>query len=73
MLRWFDSSDGLQHLESVDAYRRDRRKDLLLQENGCVVLRFLADHVRRHLDTILDPARTHNAPKKLTWVGSVIS
>lgn len=46
--------DGLQHLESADAYRRDRRKDLLLQENGYVVLRFLADDVCRHLDTVLD-------------------
>jgi hypothetical protein len=26
--------DGLQHLESADAYRRDLRKDLLLQEDG---------------------------------------
>ena len=46
--------DGLQHLESVDAYRRDRRKDLLLQENGYVVLRFLTDDVGKHLDAVLD-------------------
>ena len=26
--------DGLQHLANVEAYRRDRRKDQLLQENG---------------------------------------
>jgi len=46
--------DGLQHLQSADAYRRDRRKDLLLQENGYVVLRFLADDVGKHLDAVLD-------------------
>ncbi|HEY3391408.1 MAG TPA: DUF559 domain-containing protein [Lacipirellulaceae bacterium] len=46
--------DGLQHLDSADAYRRDRRKDLLLQENGYVVLRFLADDVGKHLDAVLD-------------------
>jgi hypothetical protein len=26
--------DGSQHLDGEDAYRRDRRKDLLLQEHG---------------------------------------
>jgi superfamily II DNA or RNA helicase len=46
--------DGLQHLESVEAYRRDRRKDLLLQENGYVVLRFLVDDVGKQLDWVLD-------------------
>ena len=46
--------DGMQHLESVDAYRRDRRKDLLLQENGYIVLRFLAVDVGKSLDAVLD-------------------
>jgi superfamily II DNA or RNA helicase/very-short-patch-repair endonuclease len=46
--------DGGQHLASVDAYRRDRRKDLLLQENGYFVLRFLAEDVGRQLDAVLD-------------------
>lgn len=46
--------DGSQHLASADAYRRDRRKDLLLQENGYFVLRFLAEDVGKHLDTVLD-------------------
>ncbi|MSR57796.1 MAG: DUF559 domain-containing protein [Planctomycetaceae bacterium] len=46
--------DGLQHLESADAYRRDRRKDRLLQENGYVVLRFLTDDVGKQLDCVLD-------------------
>lgn len=46
--------DGLQHLGSTDAYRRDRRKDLLLQEHGYMVLRFLADDLGKHLDTVLD-------------------
>jgi len=29
----------------AEAYRRDRRKDILLQENGYLVLRFLAEDV----------------------------
>jgi hypothetical protein len=35
-------------------YRRDRRKDALLQEHGYFVLRFLAQDVGMHLDMILD-------------------
>jgi superfamily II DNA or RNA helicase/very-short-patch-repair endonuclease len=46
--------DGSQHLASVEAYRRDRRKDALLQENGYFVLRFLAEDVSRNLDFVLD-------------------
>jgi very-short-patch-repair endonuclease len=47
-------SDGPQHFADVEAYRRDRRKDALLQENGCFVLRFLAEDVGKHLDRVLD-------------------
>jgi len=46
--------DGAQHLSDADAYRRDRRKDALLQENGYFVLRFLAEDVGKHLDQVLD-------------------
>ena len=46
--------DGGQHLASTDAYRRDRRKDALLQEQGYFVLRFLAEDVGTKLDMILD-------------------
>ena len=46
--------DGAQHLDSTDAYRRDRRKDQLLQEHGYFVLRFLAEDVGRNLDAVLD-------------------
>jgi very-short-patch-repair endonuclease len=46
--------DGAQHLGDPIAYRRDRRKDLLLQENGYVVLRFLAEDVGKELDFVLD-------------------
>lgn len=46
--------DGSQHLANADAYRRDRRKDLLLQENGYFVLRFLAEDVGKRLDVVLD-------------------
>ncbi len=46
--------DGDQHLADTVAYRRDRRKDLLLQESGYLVLRFLAQDVGRDLDRVLD-------------------
>jgi superfamily II DNA or RNA helicase/very-short-patch-repair endonuclease len=46
--------DGPQHLADPEAYRRDRRKDALLQEYGCFVLRFLAEDVGKHLDAVLD-------------------
>jgi len=46
--------DGDQHLSDPDAYRRDRRKDVLLQENNYFVLRFLAADVGTNLDHVLD-------------------
>jgi very-short-patch-repair endonuclease len=46
--------DGAQHLGDPVAYRRDRRKDRLLQENGYFVLRFLAEDVGKCLDQVLD-------------------
>jgi very-short-patch-repair endonuclease len=54
--------DGPQHLADPAAYRSDRRKDArtqgrkdaLLQENGCHVLRFLAEDLGKHLDATLD-------------------
>jgi very-short-patch-repair endonuclease len=46
--------DGAQHLADPVAYRRDRRKDQLLQENGFFVLRFLAEDVGKELDLLLD-------------------
>jgi very-short-patch-repair endonuclease len=46
--------DGPHHLSDPDAYRRDRRKDQLLQENGYFVLRFLAEDVGKDLDRVLD-------------------
>jgi very-short-patch-repair endonuclease len=46
--------DGSQHLSDAEAYRRDRRKDRLLQQNGYLVLRFLAEDVGTDLDGVLD-------------------
>ena len=50
--------DGAQHLADAEAYRRDRRKDALLQQNGYFVLRFLAEDVGKNLDLILDTVLT---------------
>jgi very-short-patch-repair endonuclease len=46
--------DGAQHLADPVAYRRDRRKDQLLQENGYLVLRYLAEDMATELDSVLD-------------------
>jgi len=41
-------------LTDPEAYRRDRRKDLMLQERGYCVVRFLAEDVGKYLDYVLD-------------------
>ncbi|HBJ86288.1 MAG TPA: restriction endonuclease subunit R [Verrucomicrobiales bacterium] len=46
--------DGGQHLGDAAAYRRDRRKDALLQTHGYFVLRFLADDLGKELESVLD-------------------
>ena len=46
--------DGPHHLANRKAYRRDRRKDALLQEHGYLVLRFLAEDLGTRLDEVLD-------------------
>jgi very-short-patch-repair endonuclease len=46
--------DGPQHLADEEAWRRDRRKDALLQQHGYFVLRFLATDAGKHLDAVLD-------------------
>lgn len=46
--------DGAFHFADAEHYRRDRRKDFLLQKNGYLVLRFLAEDVTRHLAQVID-------------------
>jgi len=46
--------DGIRHFQDAGAYRRDREKDLLLQQHGYLVLRFLAEDLTLHLATVLD-------------------
>ena len=53
-LRLVIEIDGAQHLGNADAYRRDRRKDILLQENGYFVMRFLYDDVLSNLPYVLE-------------------
>ena len=65
--------DGGQHFGDADAYRRDRRKDALLQENGYLVLRFLAEDVGKYLDQVLDAilrALSHQGAKISSKPGS---
>lgn len=46
--------DGDQHLSDKETYRRDRRKDALLQQNGYLVLRFLTTDLGENLDHVMD-------------------
>ena len=46
--------DGYFHFVDDEAYRRDRRKDALLQRNDLFVLRFLAQDVSSRLEEIVD-------------------
>lgn len=43
--------DGVHHFADPDRYRRDRKKDLLLQTHGFVVVRLLAEDVMRDVRT----------------------
>ncbi|WP_165230467.1 endonuclease domain-containing protein [Aquisphaera insulae] len=49
--------DGYYHFTSRDHYRRDRRKDALLQAHGHMVLRVLAEDVISHLEETLGAIR----------------
>lgn len=46
--------DGYFHFQELDAYRRDRRKDALLQRHGLLVVRVLAADVIERLDEVMD-------------------
>ena len=46
--------DGSRHFDDKNAYRRDRRKDELLQGEGYFVLRFLAEDVMSDLGSVID-------------------
>lgn len=46
--------DGHYHFTDLNNYRRDRRKDRLLQQHGFLVLRFLSEDVVSGLEEILD-------------------
>lgn len=45
--------DGYYHFTDAEAYRRDRRKDLLLQQHAYLVARFLADDVLAQPDEVV--------------------
>ena len=63
-------NDGCQHLADPLAYRRDRRKDQLLQKNGYLVLPFLAEDVHFATRSRPDPGN-RRIPRKSTRKRSV--
>ena len=46
--------DGYHHFQQAERYRRDRRKDLLLQQHGWLVMRCLAEDVVIDLERIVN-------------------
>jgi superfamily II DNA or RNA helicase/very-short-patch-repair endonuclease len=64
--------DGSQHLADPVAYRRDRRKDQLLQEQGYLVLRFLAEDVGKELSLVLDSIQRALSHRRATLPLAVI-
>jgi len=46
--------DGKLHFAAPENYRRDRRKDYLLQKHGYTVLRFLAEDVLERIDDVMN-------------------
>jgi len=55
--------DGYYHFTDLDAYRRDRRKDLLMQSLGLLVVRVLADDVLDDPSPALETIATHFAAR----------
>ena len=49
--------DGYHHFRAPEAYRRDRRKDVLLQQEGYLVLRVLADDVMNDVREVVAKVR----------------
>jgi very-short-patch-repair endonuclease len=46
--------DGWFHFREPDSYRRDRRKDVVLQQAGYLVVRYLAEDVTERLELVVD-------------------
>jgi hypothetical protein len=60
--------DGYYHFRDMEAYRRDRRKDLALQLHGYLVLRFLAEDVVARFREIRDTLQEVVAQRRdLAW------
>ena len=64
--------DGHQHLLDASAYRRDRRKDLLLQSHGYLVARFLAEDLGKDLEGVLDAVLRLVATRERAAAGAVV-
>ena len=56
--------DGYHHFRDEEDYRRDRRKDLLLQRHGYLVVRVLAEDVVRRLEVVLASIRSAVAARR---------
>ena len=46
--------DNSKQVQDISRYRIERRRDALLQRNGCRVLRFLVEDVCERLNAVLE-------------------
>lgn len=65
--------DGHFHFHDADSFRRDRRKDLLLQRAGYWVVRFLSDDVVARLEEILETLDTLIAARRQELSGPEVT
>lgn len=61
--------DGFYHFTGEEAWRRDRRKDLLLQQHGYQVMRCLADDVVQRLSGLISEIRSAVRRRRQTLQG----
>ena len=61
--------DGTQHLQDEAAWRSDRRKDLLLQQHGYLVVRFLTTDIGKELNAVLDSLIATMSHRKREYFG----
>jgi len=65
------SSPSISIATDDTAYRRDRSKDLLLQENGWIVMRVLADDIAEKFDDLLDCVLRLLVARECHWMCDV--
>jgi hypothetical protein len=64
---------GAPQQNNAEAYRYDRRKDMLLQEHSDFVLRFLAEDVGAQIDTIPRALLHYRDDRRSAWNMDIVA